>query len=365
MNKKLTLHAALAVMCSVAFSVCVGSCDKNDIDNHEAENSFSLTVDTNGVKFTLVPLIDWNATLADVDEYMAKNFPDCKIDNDGKLRYNSNDKRWTRFYSSENLSVDFYFNEASGRDLAMMDFFSYVPGDINSIRDELVRSGFKYKGLLYYDYIPDYLNSFYLSADEKLEVQLYWENNNNKGWGICFQPTDLSDYNHLIDETVLSINTYTGKDSCTLIPLLDWDASVDGVKDYMAENYPDWTVSGDGELMLDTARTYDNWYMCYYKDSLVVVFAFNDMYGTEYTTMKYVNWYSTDLVSDCWELTRNGYIYKGETVKTDTDLNDAYCFVSPDYKNMIAIASWKNDGGCRTMEIRKYDEERLKRVIGD
>lgn len=359
MNKKTLFRAALAVMCAIAFSVCLSSCDKNEDDPYQEETSLSLNVDTNGVNFTVTPYLNWGASWSDIDVYMAKNYPDFEACDDGKLMCDTVSKRWYGYYNSDNMYAGFFFNKESGKDLIMTEFCSYAPTDIDRVKDEIVKHGFKYKGLLYFDYLPDYLNYFYLSADETLELQISVYNNQDVFWSLLFQPTDLNDYNHLIDVSTLSINTYSGKDTCTLTPLLDWNATFEDAKEFMAQNCPDWKNNDDEALVLDSIYGSKRWGVGYYKDNLGMFFYYNDAQGKDYRYAQYVCYESSDMTPIFEELTRNGCRYYGKGEVWHKDQESSYVYVSPDNRYIAEISAWNYGNGWWCLNIFPYYKEYL------
>ena len=363
MNKIVLFRAAQVMMCAIAFSFCMNSCEKNEVDNQDDANYLSIAVDTNGVSFTIKPLLNWNSSEADVDEYIARNYPGLEI---SELSYDSSSGYWTKYYSKKDLEISCVCKDEQGSGYQMMNFYFSGSREISKVLSELNRAGLNYHGLLYYEHYPYDLNYLYLSADEKLEVQVYVINNESDPyWGITFQPLDKEDMNCLINDTTLSINAFSGVDSCTVVPLLDWDATVDDVREYMADNYPDWAVEGNGELMPDTVNEGDAWILEYSKDSLCVIFGSDDMEGKTLSVIQYINTYSGDILPVQRELTRNGFIYKKPLVLVDTHVISAYSYVSHDNKIMIAVVSMDFNDGCRILEIRPFDEERYKKAVGD
>lgn len=367
MNNKVPFHAALIMMCVIAFSVSLGSCEKNDADQIDDEYSLSLNVDTNGVNYTIRPLLDWGATLADVEKYMVKNYPDWEVEDDGKLVYDSIWDRWILYYGCNRMTVYFFFKDEKGSSLIMTQYLCDGSNDIKRIQDELVRLGFIYKGLLYWDYLPDDLTYLYFSADEKLEVQLGV--NNNEGddfWVINFQPTDKNDLNQLIDQTTLSMIINSENDSCSLTPLMDWGASFTDIKRFMAQNYPDWEIQNNGDLICDTiAEDSLDWYAKFSNGEFSQFFFFDNGDGERYHSFQFVDYSSTDEKPLDWELTRNGLVYLGHdtTYYVEEISNHVYVPLSKDY---VALASaWEMYGGCRVIDVIPYDEEYINSIMRD
>jgi len=358
MNKKVLFRAAQVMMCAIAFSFCMNSCEKNEVDNQDDANSLSIAVDTNGVSFTIKPLLNWNSSEADVDEYIARNYPGLEI---SELSYDSSSGYWTKYYSKKDLKISCVCMDEQGSGYRMMNFYFSGSREISKVLSELNRAGLKYHGLLYYELYPYELDYLYLSADEKLEVQVYVINDESDPfWGITFQPLDKEDMNYLINDTTLSINAFSGVDSCTVVPLLDWDATVDDVREYMADNYPDWAVEENGELQPDTTYIIDLWYVEYIKDSIQMVYYFSDIEGKNYFEYQYINSISDDIKPLQSELTRNGYVFKGRMPRIPQNVNSAYFYVSQDSKNIVGAVSSSDFGGCQLLEIRKYGEKYLE-----
>ena len=364
MNKKVSFHAALIMMCVFAFSVSLGSCDKKDADHSDDEYSLSLNVDTNGVNVTIKPLLDWGATLADVETFMAKNYPTWEVEDEGKLLYDSIWGDWMIFYGCNRMTACFYFDDETGNNLIMTEYFWDGSNDIKRIQDELVRFGFIYKGLLYWDYLPDDLTYLYFSADEKLEVQVGVNNDDSDDyWVINFQPTDKNDLNQLIDQTTLSLIINSENDSCILTPMRKWGASLTDVKEFMAQNYPDWEIQNNGELICDTISEDSlEWYAKFQNGEFSQFFIFDNADGESYNSFQFVDYTSTDEISLDRELTRNGLVYVGHDTTYYAEEISSHVYV-PLSKDYIAVASaWEMYGGCRVIDVSPYDEEYIKGV---
>ena len=359
MNKIVRFHAALIMMCVVAFSVSLGSCDKNEVDSHD-ENSLSLKVDTNGVNFTLTPLINWKANLTDVEKYMAKYYPDFDVCYNGELKYDEYCGYWSLKYESHiNMSVSFLLVNEQGDGLGMTVFKFASSCNVDKIREELSGLGFKFMGLVYTDGFPDELEYMYLSNDEKLEVQFIVYNCGDEDcWYLTFQPTDRNDLDYLIDQSTLSLNINSVNDSCCVTPLMDWGVSFTDVKRFMTQNYPDWELQNNGELICDTISEDSlQWYAKYQKGDFRQIFVFNNADGERYLSFQFGDYASTDEIPLDRELTRNGLLYMGrDTTYYEEEIsNNVYVPLSKDY---IAVASaWIAYGGCRIIDVGPYNEE--------
>ena len=359
MNKIVRFHAALIMMCVVAFSVSLGSCDKNEVDSHD-ENSLSLKVDTNGVNFTLTPLINWKANLTDVEKYMAKYFPDFDVCDNGELEYDEDCGYWSLKYESHtNMRVSFLLGNEQGDGLGMTSFKFASSCNVDKIREELSGLGFKFMGLVYTDGFPDELEYMYLSNDEKLEVQFIVYNCGDEDcWYLTFQPTDRNDLDYLIDQSTLSLNINSVNDSCCVTPLMDWGVSFTDVKRFMTQNYPDWELQNNGELICDTISEDSlQWYAKYQKGDFRQIFVFNNADGERYLSFQFGDYASTDEIPLDRELTRNGLLYMGrDTTYYEEEIsNNVYVPLSKDY---IAVASaWIAYGGCRIIDVGPYNEE--------
>ena len=370
MNKIVRFHAALIMMCVVALSVSLGSCDKNEDTPYQEETPYSFRADTNGVGITVVPFLKWGCDISEIKEYVAQFYPDWVAKNDGKLYLDTCDGCWTlKYYENgkDSSYVWFDFVGENGNTFNMTGICFYKSGDIQKIRDEIERQGFKYKGMLYWEIYPLELTYLYLSADEKLEVQLY-ANNVEGGdyWGITFQPTDKDDFNHLIDASTLSLNINSVNDSCCVTPLMDWGVSFTDVKRFMTQNYPDWELQNNGELICDTISEDSlEWYAKYQKGDFRQFFYFNNADGERYLSFQFGDYASTDEIPLDRELTRNGLVYMGRdtTYYEEGISNHVYVPLSKDY---IAVASaWIAHGGCRIIGVGPYDEEYLKLIKRD
>ena len=362
MNKIVRFHAALIMMCVVAFSVSLGSCEKND-DQIDDENSLIMNVDTNGVDIAFRPFIDWGSTLADAEKYLKRYYPDYFALDDGKMFYDSLMDRWIMYYECNTMVISFFFDDEKGSSLIMSEYSCYR-SDIKRIQDELVRLGFNYKGLVYWDYIPDQLTYLYFSSDEKLEVQVGMNNYEESDfWVLNFQPTDRNDLDYLIDQSTLSLNINSVNDSCCVTPLMDWGVSFTDVKRFMTQNYPDWELQNNGELICDTISEDSlEWYAKYCKGDLRQFFSFNNADGERYLSFQFGDYASTDEIPLDRELTRNGLVYMGRdtTYYEEGISNHVYVPLSKDY---IAVASaWIAHGGCRTIDVGPYNEEYMNVV---
>lgn len=368
MDRTVPFHATLALMCAIAFSVCLGSCDKAEVNHDDDDNSLSLIVDTNGVKFTIVPYLNWGASLTDAENYMNKYYPDCIVLDDGELLYDSICDKWIIYYECNGMDISFLFDDEKGSSLIMTEYYYYGSNDIKRIQDELVRLGFNYKGLLYWDYLPDDLTYLYFSADEKLEVQVGVNNNEEEDfWVLSFQPIDKNDLNYLIDQTTLSLNINSENDSCILTPTkIDWGAPLTDVKSFMAQNYPDWEIQNNGELICDTISEDSlEWYAKFKNGEFSQFFVFNNADGERYNSFQFVDYTSTDEIPLDRELTRNGLVYIGRDTTYYAEEISSHVYV-PLNKDYITIASaWNMYGGCRVIDVIPYDEEYIKGVKRD
>ena len=369
MNKKTLFRAALTVMCAIALSVCLNSCDKNEDTPYQEETPYSFRADTNGVGITVVPFLKWGCDISEIKEYVAQYYPDWVAKNDGKLYLDACDGCWTLKYyenGTDSSYVWFDFVGENGNTFNMTGLRFNKSGDIKKIRDEIERLGFKYEGLLYWEDYPNELTYMYLSADKKLEVQLYSNNDESEPyWGMSFQPTDKDDYNHLIDETVISINITSNEKSYTLTPFTDWDATFEDVKVFMAQNYPDWENDSDGNLERDTVRDDDyQWYIAYTCDSLGTCFGFKDAQGKEYGLLQYIDYSSTDVDQLKSELTRHGLIYRGQKKNMLKGQVDGYFYASSDNSLLVEISLWNNEYDCWSMDVMPFDREYYNSCIG-
>jgi hypothetical protein len=204
----------------------------------------------------------------------------------------------------------------------------------------------------------------YLSNDEKLEVQFIVYNCGDEDrWYLTFQPTDRNDLNYLIDESTLSLNINSVNDSCCVTPLMDWGVSFTDVKRFMTQNYPDWELQNNGELICDTISEDSlQWYAKYQKGDFGQFFVFNNADGEGYHFFQFGDYASTDEIPLDRELTRNGLVYMGRdtTYYEEAISNHVYVPLSKDY---IAVASaWIAYGGCRIIEVGPYDEEYMNVV---
>ena len=366
MNKKNSLYAALIMMCVITFSVTLGSCEKND-DQIDDENSLIMNVDTNGVDIAFRPFIDWGSTLADAEKYLKRYYPDYFALDDGKMFYDSLMDRWIMYYECNTMVISFFFDDEKGSSLIMSEYSSYG-SDIKRIQDELVRLGFNYKGLVYWDYIPDQLTYLYFSSDEKLEVQVAI--NNNEGpdfWVLNFQPTDKDDLDYLIDTTNLCINVDLDEGSYSLIPFMDWNGTLTDVRNYMTENYPDWEAVDGGAMIIDTLDfdSIPHWYTLYKKDSLSVFYHFDDIEGMMFGSVQYACYGSTDLTQNRKELTRNGLKYIGHCTLDFQDQISNYVYVPLSKEYYVSASSWTLYEGVWTIDIVPYNEDFMELVSKD
>ena len=199
----------------------------------------------------------------------------------------------------------------------------------------------------------------YLSNDEKLEVQFIVYNCGDEDcWYLTFQPTDRNDLDYLIDQSTLSLNINSVNDSCCVTPLMDWGVSFTDVKRFMTQNYPDWELQNNGELICDTISEDSlQWYAKYQKGDFRQIFVFNNADGERYLSFQFGDYASTDEIPLDRELTRNGLLYMGrDTTYYEEEIsNNVYVPLSKDY---IAVASaWIAYGGCRIIDVGPYNEE--------
>ena len=358
MYKIVPFRAALIMMCVIAFSVCLGSCDEIEKNNPENENPLSFVVDTNGVSFTIKPLLDWNSTLADAERFMAENYPDWKVVDDGTLQLDTTIGRWCLTYKYSDLRVVFIFDDREGNEFSMFSFDGLGRKNVKLLEDQVLKAGFKYKGHFEWDaYLDEVLASVYLSADEELEIQLVWQNSDEpENYNITFQKTDREDLNYLIDESSVNINIDTNEGSYCLTPFLDWDASVADVRKFMEDNYPDWEPKDEGELIKDTVSgdTIQHWVVVYKIDSLQVVYYFDDAEGQKYSDVQYSYYSSSDITTIKQELTRNGIVYAGRYKDTYEGLYASYIYAPISKEYVVALASWDLYGGCWCLDFGPF-----------
>ncbi len=364
MTKRITFRAALILMCAVAFSVSIGSCDKNDSNQADDLKEFSLNADTNGVNFPIKPFLEWGATLADVEEYLAKTYPDLKPMNEGVMSHDPVSGRNVVHYSCRSVLMAFYFSGESGTGYFAQEFTIRGDNQIQKIEDQCVKSGLKFKGMMYSDAYPDNLGYLYLSADEKLEVQMVARNNDRQFyWTVNFQAFDKNDLDLLTDPTKLDLNITTQEGSYSLIPMIDFDASYADIRNYMAENYADWEAREGGALLKDSIdESIYYWYTSYIKDSLKVFYYFDDAEGLEYNTVRYSHNSSTDVAPLLRELTRNGLIYVGHAEVPYEEISSNYVFIPHNRNYLIMLQTWTMFGGSWSLDITGYDEEFIEEV---
>lgn len=367
MNKKITFRAALILMCAVAFSVSIGSCDKIDSNQADDLNNLSLNVDTNGVNFTIKPFLEWGATLTDVEEYLAKTYPDFKVMNDGYMSHDPVSGGSILHYSCRSVLMSFYFYDESGTGYFAQEFTVRGDNQIQKVEDQCVRAGLKYKGMIYSNGAPDNLGCLYLSADEKLEVQMVARNNDRQFyWSINFQTFDKNDLDLLTDPTKFDINITTKEGSYNLIPMIDFDASIADIRNYMAQNYADWEAREGGALLKDSINdSIYYWYTSYIKDSLKVFYYFDDAEGLGYNTVRYSHNSSTDVTPLLRELTRNGLIYVGHAEVPYEEISSNYVFIPHNRNYLVMLQTWTMFGGSWSLDITGYDEEFIEELSRD
>lgn len=360
MYKIVPFRAALVMVCVIAFSVCLGSCDEIEKNNPENENPLSFVVDTNGVSYTIKPLLDWNSTLADAERFMAENYPDWKVVDDGTLQLDTTIGRWCLTYEYSDLRVVFIFDDREGNEFSMFAFDGFGRKNVKLLEDQVLKAGFKYKGHVEWDaYLDEVLTSVYLSADEELEIQLVWQNSEApEYYGISFQQTDREDLNHVIDESSVTINFDTKEGSYSLTPFMDWDASVADVRKFMEDNYPDWEPKDEGELIKDTISgdSIQCWVLAYNFDSLQVFYYFEDEEGGKYSDVQYVYYSSPDITTIKQELTRNGIVYAGRYKYTYEGLYASYIYAPISKEYVVALSSWDLYGGCWCLGFAPFED---------
>ena len=184
--------AATATIVAALFTL-VAACGKDD-----NADSLVFNFTDGGQTYVLKPYIQWGASLADVEDYMQKNYADWVDTTDGTLVYYDGMGKWYKTYMCGAFMTRYYFSHPDGRDLEFTEYVYFGTTGLDAICVEVVRNGFIYQGELRY---PDYnaqVCYMYLSSDRALEVQTAgWEDGS---WSLDFQPTDSADFQYLVTE---------------------------------------------------------------------------------------------------------------------------------------------------------------------
>ena len=196
------LFSLFTVMCFIAFSGSLSSCSEKDDDEKQEQIDVIVNIDVAEGKLALRPLINWDATVADVNEHMEKYFSsDVIVQNDGKIIH---DTLMVEYYLKSyiiedyNMSVIFFFNDSEGKEYHSNQFIYYGSNDIKQLKDELLRLGFSYLGFECVDEANGD-NWYYLSPDKKSIGQIIiW--NGYSAWSLIFSSYDENDLKDLIKD---------------------------------------------------------------------------------------------------------------------------------------------------------------------
>lgn len=180
---------AMFVMISATF---ISSCSEKDNEQGEFDNvSITMNLNLPDGKMVLKPFIKWGGSVSEVKNYMKTACPEWEME--GSL-YLSGTVWVTDYCYNEDISMCYSFTEEGGNNLIYSTIYFDGSSDFKPAKDEAERLGFKYKGEITYDIenVP-LVNLLYLSADEKLELQIAGWEGESPYWGISLQATDPED----------------------------------------------------------------------------------------------------------------------------------------------------------------------------
>ena len=147
------------------------------------------------------PYLNFGTPLADAEKYMAENYADYVAENPNSLEYVELDGGglWYKLYKKGNCWISFFFVDADGKDLTMVDYDFFFPIQFEAVMAELERNGFTNKGVVEFENDNSDLSYLFLSPDESIEAMpFYWEKDGGS-WAITFQPTNDFDLEHLVN----------------------------------------------------------------------------------------------------------------------------------------------------------------------
>ena len=147
------------------------------------------------------PYLNFGTPLADAEKYMAENYADYVAENPNSLEYVELDGGglWYKLYKKGNCWISFFFVDADGKDLTMVDYDFFFPIQFEAVMAELERNGFTNKGMVEFENDNSDLSYLFLSPDESIEAMpFYWEKDGGS-WAITFQPTNDFDLEHLVN----------------------------------------------------------------------------------------------------------------------------------------------------------------------
>ena len=196
MKKNLMAAAALCCMAMSVQTACTGKSDNPPIQDEEA-----VAVVLNLDSIVIKPYLQFGASLADVQEYMADNFADYSDENPDSLVYNEMEggSLWSKTYEKGTRKISFYFYNADGKDLTLVSYDFFFPMPLEPVMAELERNGYTNKGEIRFDDYNADITYLFLSADERIEAMpSSWEKDGGS-WAITFQPTNDFDLQHLVE----------------------------------------------------------------------------------------------------------------------------------------------------------------------
>lgn len=189
---KKILMAAAALTLIMTMVVPITSCSKNT-------DTMEIVINLDSI--VIKPYLNFGTPLADVEKYMAENYADYADENPDSLEYIELDGGglWSKYYKKEKCWISFFFVDADGKDLTLVNYDFFFPIQIEAVMAELERNGFTNMGEIEFENDNSDLSYLFLSPDESIEAMpFYWEKDGGS-WAITFQPTNDFDLQHLVN----------------------------------------------------------------------------------------------------------------------------------------------------------------------
>ena len=189
---KKILMAAAAITLLMTMVMPMTSCTKET-------DTTAIVINLDSI--VIKPYLNFGTPLADAEKYMAENYADYVAENPNSLEYVELDGGglWYKLYKKGNCWISFFFVDADGKDLTMVDYDFFFPIQFEAVMAELERNGFTNKGVVEFENDNSDLSYLFLSPDESIEAMpFYWEKDGGS-WAITFQPTNDFDLEHLVN----------------------------------------------------------------------------------------------------------------------------------------------------------------------
>lgn len=198
---KKILMAAAAITLLMTMAVTMTSCtSKNNQPSTPEDRTDTAAIVINLDSIVIKPYVQFDASLADVQEYIANNFADYTDEDPDSLVHTEVDggALWAKRYKNGKREVSFFFVDADGRQLTMISYDFFFPIHFESLMAELERNGFTNKGEIRFDGYNADISYLFLSPDGSIEAMpFYWEKDGGS-WAVTFQPTNDFDLQHLV-----------------------------------------------------------------------------------------------------------------------------------------------------------------------